>query len=69
MRSAEVGTKRIGFEREKYEEERSERNWTWERILDNGRESVDGTEAEESGDKGMTKRRAGARSGLAKRRA
>ena len=67
MRSAEVGMKRVGLEREKYEEEGSERNWTWERILDNGRESVDGVEAEESGDKGMTKSRAGTRSGLAKR--
>jgi len=36
-------------------------------IEDNGRENVDGEEAEESADKGITKRRAGARSGLARR--
>lgn len=54
---------------EKQEEEGFERNWTWERIGDNGRESVDGVEAEESGDKGMRKRRVGARSGLARRQA
>jgi hypothetical protein len=36
---------------------------------DNGRESVDGEEAEGSADKGITKKRAGARSGLARRRA
>jgi hypothetical protein len=59
--------KRVGFETEKWEEEPFERKWTCERIDDNGRESVDGAEAEETADKGMTKRRAGARSGLARR--
>jgi hypothetical protein len=53
--------KRVGFEMEKQEEGASERERTWERIRDNGRESVDG--AEELADKGMAKRRAGVRSG------
>jgi len=59
--------KRVGLEREKWEEESFERNLTWERIGDNGRESAEGAEAEDSADKGMTKRRVGARSGLARR--
>ena len=61
--------KRAGFETEKREKEPFERKWTWERMGDNGRESVDGTEAEESADKGMIKRRVGVRSGLAMRHA
>lgn len=60
--------KRAGLEIKK-KEEASERNWRFARIGDNGRESVDGAEAEESADKGITKSRAGARSGLARRRA
>jgi hypothetical protein len=55
--------KRVGFEIEKQEEEAFERDWMRERMEDNGRESVDGVEAEDSADKGMTKRRAGVRSG------
>lgn len=35
----------------------------WEKMGDNGTENVDGTEDEESEDKGMRKRRAGNRSG------
>lgn len=69
MCSAEVGMKRVGFEREKREDDRFERNCMGERIGDNGTESVDGAEAEESADKGSTKSRAGVRSGLAKRKA
>jgi hypothetical protein len=61
--------KRVGFETEKREKEPLERKWTCERIGDNGRENVEGTEAEEWADKGITKRRVGVRSGLAMRHA